>query len=101
MPWRNAPMPVPDGTLQTEQHVLLTHGSQAMSTLERIATCGAIVGFLFVSSGCVVAPDSGYYGHDRYVREHRYRYHDDRDHRYRGEWRCEDRDHDGDCDRHR
>ena len=69
-----------------------------MSKLERIATCGAIVGFLFVSSGCVVA-DRGYYGQDRYVREHRY--HDDRDHRDRGERHWDDRDHDGDCDRHR
>jgi hypothetical protein len=67
-----------------------------MSTLERIAACGAIVGLLFVSSGCVVAPDRGY-DHDRYGREHRY--HDDRDHRER---HCDDRDHDGDCrDRYR
>jgi hypothetical protein len=72
-----------------------------MSTLERIATCGAIVGFLFVSSGCVVAPDGGYdrgYEHDRYVREHRD--HDDRDHRERGERHCDDRDRNEGCREH-
>ena len=42
-----------------------------MSTLERIARYGAILGFLFVSSGCVIAPDhdrdrNGDRYHDRY-----------------------------------
>ncbi len=74
-----------------------------MSTLQHIARYGAIVGFLLVSSGCVVADRGGYdhdrYEHDRSVREHRD--HDDRDHRDRDERRCEDRDRDGACDRYR
>jgi hypothetical protein len=55
-----------------------------MSTLERIARYGAIVGFLFVSSGCVIAPD------DR-GRDH------DRDGRYHEEHHCDDHDRDGHC----
>ena len=52
-----------------------------MSTLERIARYGAIAGFIFVSSGCVIAP-----GHE-HERDQDAR---DRDHR------CDDRDHDRD-----
>ena len=64
-----------------------------MSTLARLARYGAIAGFLFVSSGCVVAPDRGYgYGHDaRYERDQREE-RDQRDHRER---HCEE--HDRDC----
>ena len=93
-------MPAPGPAAQSGRNkFLLTHWSEAMSTLERIARYGAIVGFLFVSSGCVVA-DGGYgHDHDRYVREHRD--HEDRDHRDRDERHCADRDHDGECDHYR
>ena len=67
-----------------------------MSTLVRLARYGAIAGFLFVSSGCVVAPDHGYgYGRDaRYERDQREQREelDQRDHRER---HCEE--HDRDC----
>ena len=58
-----------------------------MSTLERLARYGAIAGFLFVSSGCVVAPDRGY-DRDRDARDQR----DDRSHY---EHHCDE--HDRDC----
>ncbi len=56
-----------------------------MSTLERIARYGAIAGFLFVSCGCVIAPD-----HD-HERDH------DRDGRYHEEHHCDDHDRDDHC----
>ena len=59
-----------------------------MSTLERLARYGAIAGFLFVSSGCVVAPDRGGYDRDRDARDHR----DERSH---DEHHCDE--HDRDC----
>jgi hypothetical protein len=66
-----------------------------MSTLERIARYGAILGFLFVSSGCVIAPD-----HDRDRDGDRYhdRYHDrDREARDHDERHCDEHDRDDRC----
>lgn len=61
-----------------------------MNTLERVARYGVILGFLFVSTGCVIADgpyDGGYRGDrergDRYRDERRCGEHDDehcRDH---------------------
>ena len=67
-----------------------------MRTLERIARYGAIAGFLFVSSGCVIAPE---HEHER-DRDRDSRYHDrdarDRDGREHEEHHCDDRER-GDC----
>jgi hypothetical protein len=58
-----------------------------MNNLGRIARYGAILGFLFVSSGCVVAPDHGY--------DHERSHESDRDHdgdRGHGDHHCDDHD---------
>jgi hypothetical protein len=62
-----------------------------MSTLGRIVTCGAIAGFIFMSSGCIVAPDHGN-ERDR----------DARDHRDHNERHCDEHGRGDDCrDRYR
>ena len=73
--------------------------SDSMSTMERIARCGAILGFLFVSSGCVVAPESEHdYGRDRYHdRDHERDRDRDRDQRDHDEHHCGEHDHDDRC----
>ena len=79
-----------------------------MNTLERIASYGTIVGFLFISSGCAVEPDHQY-GGDR-DRDARYqdRYQDPRyqDPRYQDRYPRNERDRHGrdheehHCDNH-
>lgn len=61
----------------SRQLILRTNWSRSMSTLERIASCGAIVGFLFITSGCAVEPDHQYGGdRDRNTRYQDPRYQD-------------------------
>ena len=57
-----------------------------MSTLGRILGCGAIAGFIYMSSGCLIAPEHGY-ERDRGAR----------DHRDREERRCDEHGRGDDC----